>query len=298
MTRWITVSAVQLPGDRTGEPEAVKQANIDRACEMLAEAGQRGSDIALLGEMFPLIGVALTAEALQRFADEVPGPAFHRLAAVARAHRMYILAPVLSRCAGRLYNCTWILGREGELIGHYHKVHLTQMERSLGLVAGDSFPVFRLDFGIVGVMTCHDNSFPESARCLALEGAEVIFWPHMMSGWGELGWDAVYYRSRTIDNDVYLVAACYGVSEGRAWRPGMMIGRSAIINRDGLTLAEASRYPGIATATIDLDRRRLAHDFTRPGDWVYWEDVLQDRRPEVYEAIVRRESAHAVRDLP
>lgn len=298
MARWITVSAVQLPSGGTGEPEAIKQANIARACEMLAEAGRRGSDIALLGEMFPLIGITLTSETVERLADEISGPIFQCLTAVARAHRMYVLAPVLGRCGGRLHNCTWIIGREGEFVGHYHKVHLTQMERSLGLVPGDSLSVFRLDFGVIGLMTCHDNSFPESARCLALEGAEVLFWPHMMSGWGELGWDAVYYRSRTIDNDVYLVAACYGVSEGRAWRPGMIIGRSAIINRDGLTLAEVGRYPGIATATIDLDRRRIAHDFTRLGDWVYWEDVCQDRRPEAYGAIVRQKEAHAVRNLP
>jgi predicted amidohydrolase len=265
---------------------------------MLREAGRRGSDIALLGEMFPLMGIALIAETVEHFADEVAGPAFQRLAAVAQAHRMYVLAPVLGRCGGRLYNCTWIIGRGGELIGHYHKVHLTQMERSLGLVPGDALSVFQLDFGVIGIMTCHDNSFPESARCLALEGAEVIFWPHTMSGWGELGWDAVYYRSRTIDNDVYLVAACYGVAEGCAWRPGMMLGRSAIINRDGLTLAEAGRYPGIATATIDLERRRIAHDFTRPGDWIYWEDVCQDRRPETYGAIVRRREDRAIRNLP
>ncbi|MCS7221518.1 MAG: carbon-nitrogen hydrolase family protein [Anaerolineae bacterium] len=297
MTRWITVSAVQIPGDRVGEPEKVKQANLEQACEMLAEAGRRGSDIALLGEMFPFAGIALTTDILERFADEVSGPTFQRLSAVAQTYRMYILAPVLSRCAGRLYNCTWILGREGEFLGHYHKVHLTQMERSLGLSPGDVLSVFRLDFGVIGIMTCHDNSFPECARCLALEGAEVLFWPHMMSGWGELGWDAVYYRSRTIDNDVYLVAACHGISEGRAWRPGMIIGRSAIINRDGLTLAEAGRYSGIATAAIDLDRRRIAHDFTRPGDWVYWEDVCQDRRPEVYKAIVRQKEARAIRNL-
>jgi len=289
MARVVTVSTVQTPSGAMGDPRSVKQQNVDRACEMLLEAGRRASDVALLPEIFPLTSIPLTPDNAQRLADEVPGDTFDRLSAIARAHHMFVLAPVFARCSGQLYNCTWILGRDGALAGEYHKAHPTQGEISMGIVPGDRLPVFKLDFGTVGIMTCHDNSFPETARCLALDGAEIVFWPHVQSGWGDVAWDAVYYRSRTIDNHIFLVAACPGTPEGRAWMPGMMVGRSAIVGRDGFPLAEVGRHPGIATAVIDLDNPRLVGSFTRDGEeGPYWNFVLQDRRPEIYDALTRR----------
>lgn len=288
ISRLVTVSTVQTPNGATGDPLSVKQQNINRACEMLSEAGRRASDIALLPEIFPLINIPPTPENAELLAEQVPGATIDRLSAIARTHHMYILAPVFARRDGQLYNCTWIISRDGALLGEYHKVHLTQGEISLGIVPGDRLPVFGLDFGTIGVMTCHDNSFPETARCLALDGADIVFWPHVQSGWGDIAWDAVYYRSRTIDNHIYLVAACPGTPEGRAWMPGMMVGRSAIVGRDGFPLAEVGRHPGVATAAIDLDKPRMVGSFTRNGEeGPYWKFVLEDRRPEVYGTLIR-----------
>jgi predicted amidohydrolase len=288
MSRLVTVSTVQTPSGAEGDNLSIKQKNVGWACEMLSEAGRRASDIALLPEIFPLINIPPTRENFELFADELYGEISDRLSTIARTHHMYVLAPVLARRDGQLYNCTWIIDRDGALLGEYDKVHPTQGEISLGVIPGNQLPVFRLDCGTIGVMTCHDNSFPETARCLALDGAEIVFWPHVQSGWGDIAWDAVYYRSRTIDNHIYLVAACPGTPEGRAWMPGMMVGRSAIVGHDGFPLAEVGRHPGVATATIDLDRPRIVGSFTREGDeGPYWQYVLQDRRPEVYGALTR-----------
>ena len=130
------------------------------------------------------------------------------------------------------------------------------MERDLGIVPGESWPVFELDFGRIGVQICHDNSFPESARCLTLNGAEIIFWPHVMSGWGGEFMD-ILLRSPAIHNGIYHVPVCFGNQPGTAWRPGMLIGRSSIIGPDGTICADAGRYPGIAMAWIDLDAPRV-----------------------------------------
>jgi predicted amidohydrolase len=187
--------------------------------------------------------------------------------------------------AGRLRNSAVVVDRSGGIAGCYDKVHPTRAEIDpRGVVPGDGWPVFRLDFGTLGVMICHDNSFVEAARCLTLNGAEVICWPHVQSGWGDIAWD-VTLRSRALDNGVHLVSSCFAVRGEGAWRPGMMVGRSGVVGPDGLILAETGREVGVATATVDLDRPRLVHSWTRAGEYPYAEELRIDRRPDTYGAI-------------
>lgn len=153
-----------------------------------------------------------------------------------------------------------------------------------GFVAGDDFPVFDLDFGRVGAVICHDLSFPESTRVLGLEGAEVVFWPSLWSGWGEELCNALV-KSRAIDNGCYLVSVSYGQPEGRAWRPGYLLGGSGVTGPDGLTLSNAGRYVGMSLVTIDLDRPRIAHSWTWSDEAEFRADMLADRRPDAYRLI-------------
>ena len=190
--------------------------------------------------------------------------------------------------AGRLRNTAVVIDRHGQITGCYDKVHPTRNEMSpKGVVAGAGWPVFALEWGRLGVMICHDNSFVESARCLALEGAEVIAWPHVQSGAGDVVWD-ITLRSRAIDNGVYLVSSCYAVRGEGAWRPGLMVGRSGVVGEDGTVLAEMSREVGVATATVDLDRPRLVHSWTRGGEYPYAEEFRADRRPDTYGVLTAR----------
>jgi predicted amidohydrolase len=287
MPRPVTISAVQLPNFRGGSTSAEKRRhNLRVAEEMLDEAGRRGSDIACLGEMFNSLGCEMRADNPDEWLDDIPGELTERIGAVARRHRMHVIAAIMGRLEGVPRNAACLFGRDGRLFGGYCKVHPTESELALGIVAGDIWPVFELDFGRIGIQICHDNSFPESARCLALNGAEVIFWPHVQSGWGGEMWD-ITLKSRAIDNGVWHVAACFGCEENRAWRPGMMVGRSSITGPDGLIIADAGRKPGIATATVDLDQKRIAHSWSRGGESYFWQDVLRGRRPDAYDALTR-----------
>jgi predicted amidohydrolase len=153
-----------------------------------------------------------------------------------------------------------------------------------GVIPGDDFPVFNLDFGCVGVAICHDLSFPESTRVMALRGAEVIVWPTWWSGWGEELCYAVI-RSRAIDNGAWLVTASFGIPDEQAWRPGMILGRSGVIGPDGVILSSVGRYVGMAITEIDLDKPRLAHAFAWGEEGDFWTSVLADRRPDAYGAI-------------
>jgi predicted amidohydrolase len=225
----------------------------------------------------------MTGADAARLAEDETLPGVAALGAVARRHGMTLVVGVHRRAPdGRIYNSTVIV-EDGRIAGIYDKVHPTRSEQEppLGVTPGASFPVFPLSWGVAGVLICHDNSFVESARCLALAGAEVLFWPHVQSAWGDVAWEAVL-RARAVDNGVWVVSSCFSVAEGRAWRPGMMLGRSSVVAPDGTILADAGHHPGMALAAVDLDQPRLAHDFTRGGDHPFRTEMLGDRRPDTY----------------
>ncbi len=292
MTREITIAAVQLPAFPQGSSDAEKKEyNFQMAEYWLDQAGQRGAGIACVGEEFNVHGIDLSYE---NFVDQIGGDyeaVISRLGVVARRHRMYIIAPIYAVVSGVRRNIAMLFDRSGEFMGGYKKVHCIENERAYGVVPGDEWPVFNLDFGQIGIEICHDNSFPESARCLTLNGAEIVFWPHVMGGWGGEFMD-ILLRAPAIHNGIYFVPACYGCDPGMAWRNGeMLFGRSSIIGPDAIIHADAGRYTGIALAKIDLDQPRIAHDFTRHGEWVWKPDMLMDRRPDTYGPMVRKKEA-------
>ena len=293
MTRLITVAALQPALHQSmdhEDPAGIRAARLRAGAALIEEAGRRGATVACLPECFPTMGLAGATAASLAEDETLRGVA--ELGAVARRHGMTLVVGVHRRDPdGRIYNSAAVV-ENGRVAGLYDKVHPTRAEQEppLGVTPGAGFPVFALSWGTAGVLICHDNSFVESARCLALAGAEVLFWPHVQSAWGDVAWEAVL-RARAIDNGVWVVSSCFSVAEDRAWRPGMMLGRSSIVAPDGTILADAGHHPGLAMAAIDLDQLRLAHDFTRGGDHPFRTEMLSDRRPDAYHSITRRPPA-------
>lgn len=288
MTRVVKIASIQLPAEPEGENDAQKKEYNFRAAErMFAQAGKMGADIAAVGEIFNVHGCSLTAENFQAQTEGDVDQVTRRIGALARQYHMYSIAPIYAVVNGIPRNVALLYDREGRLIGSYCKVHCIEDERALGVVPGDDWPVFQLDFGTVGIMICHDNSFPESGRCLAVNGAEVIFWPHVMAGWGDVFMD-ILLRAPAVHNGIHFVPVCYGYKPEKAWQTGsMLIGRSSIIAPDANIVVDAGRVEGIAFGTIDLDRPRIAQMWTRQGEYVYRLDMLIDRRPETYACLTR-----------
>lgn len=288
MTRLVKIASVQLPAIPAGADDAQKkESNFQAAERMLAQAGEMGADIAAMGEIFNVHGCALTAENFPRLTEGDVETVTRRIGALAKQYGMYIIAPIYGVIDGVRRNRALLYGRDGALLGWYDKVHCIEEERALGVVPGDTWPVFELDFGAIGVMICHDNSFPESARCLMVNGAELIFWPHVMAGWGDVFMD-ILLRAPAVHNGLHFVPVCFGYSPEIAWQTGsMLIGRSSIIAPDGNVVVDAGRVTGIACATIDLDQPRVAQMWTRQGEYVYRLDALIDRRPDTYACLTR-----------
>lgn len=281
MPRPVRISTIQLPARPSGKtPEEKKQENLRSIVRYLEIAGRRHSDVAVYGESANVLGLPFDREGLSRYADPIPGPFEEEICRIARKHSMNIIAPLIGRVDGKLRNLALIIDREGRRVGTYFKTHLPAPEADAGIVQGEDLSVFELDFGKVGVMICMDIEYPEVALCLMLRGAEIIFFPHVQSSWGEVDWE-IRYRSRAVDTGTYLVSACYGVGDEEAWMPGMMIGRSGIIGPDGMILAEASRYVEVLTRDIDLDRKRVSNfHFGRLCERSL--AVRASRRPELY----------------
>ena len=224
----------------SGNPER-PQSSADSAafyCERIDDVGPRGVDLVCLPELINCAGVPGRTQDL---AEPIPGPTSERLASKAREYGTYVAASLAERDGAAVYNTGLLLDRAGEVVGKYHKTHLPMGEGFPdGTAPGQDYPVFDADFGRIGYMICWDTHFPEVARMLAIQGAEVIVNSNMGDGReGRTLWEPVI-RTRAIDNQVHIAAAVNS-------------GQSCIVSPRGELLAMTDRSRGaIAYAAADL----------------------------------------------
>ena len=226
--------------------EAVNLHLAEQFFDRLAAEGEQ-PDLILLPEN---LNTRSTPGPACRKAQPIPGPWSDFLAAQAKRFGAYVVTTLAEREDDNLYNTALILGRNGELIGKYRKVHLTLSEAEAGFLPGSEFPVFQLDCAKVGVATCWDNWFSESVRRLALNGAEIVLFPLAGDG-DETHWRHIW-PARAMDNGVILAAS---ISQGEAKEPTP----AQILLPDGSVAAETRENPGYAAATLDLNRRYLTY---------------------------------------
>jgi predicted amidohydrolase len=167
-----------------------------------------------------------------------------RLGGAAASHRMHLI--VCSDCIesdGATYNTAFFLGRDGKEIGRYHKTCPTWFECG-ARSRGSALPVFpTTELGDVGMLICYDLVFPETARCLALAGADIIFFPTMGGaavGDDDIGLQAL--RVRAAENHVYLVVAFRGSGAMVISPRGKIIARAE--GADGLAIADINPLGG------------------------------------------------------
>ncbi|MEK7753160.1 MAG: carbon-nitrogen hydrolase family protein, partial [Acidobacteriota bacterium] len=164
-----------------------------------------------------------------------------------------------------VYNTAVLIDRAGRVAGRYRKVYIPREEMEGGITPGNDYPVFRTDFGSVGLMICWDVQYGDPARALALRGAEMILMPI----WGG---NETLAKARAIENHVWLASSGYNFP-------------TRILGPDGETLADAPAPGQAAVATIDLARR--------PYDT--WLGELRGRFLKELRLDVRVEPARALR---
>ncbi len=204
----------------------------------IEEAARQRADLVVLGETITFAGTGLSFE---ENAEAVPGPGTKFFGALAKKFNLYIVVPVVEREGHLIYNTAALVGPDGTMIGKYRKVVLPDAEWDHGLQPGSGYPVFQTRFGKVGMMICFDGFFPEVARGLALNGAEVIAFPV----WG---CNPRLAAARAIENHVYVVSSTYATPD-QNWMA------SGIFDHEGNLLAQADKNGTVAVAEVDLNKR-------------------------------------------
>jgi len=209
-------------------------------------------------------------------AERIPGHTVNLLAQKASDFNVHVLfgMPAKEKVESIIYNAAVLIGPDGEVIGSYRKVHLKGEER-LAFRSGFRYPVMETGFGLVGVMLGWDLAFPEVARSLTLNGAELLC---VLANWEIEGMDEwrTYIRARAYENSIF-VAAANRMGEDYTYSFG---GHSMVVGpRGGVRTIIEEAIEGYAVVTIDLDEVRKTREESQ---------LLQWRQPETYRAVVRR----------
>ena len=190
---------------------------------------------------------------LEEMAQPVPGPATEQLAALAKKTGYYICnGSMIERAEDGLYNTSLIFGPGGEIVHRYSKT--CPWLPAENVKEGREFPVTDIPgIGKVGVMICYDGYFPEVARALAFNGAEIILWPS--AGFHPLkALTTAVAQTRAIENICYVVlAAGSGIFLGLG-----LHGNSMFIDPDGVVMSQCGETETIMMDVVDAEMVKAA----------------------------------------
>jgi predicted amidohydrolase len=209
---------------------------------LLAEAAKQKADFVVLPETLTYYG---SGKSMAECAEPVPGSVTDYFGTLAKEHNNYIVAGLIERDGALLYNVAVLIGPDGKVAGKYRKCSLPRSEVEAGITPGHEYPVFDTRFGKVGMMVCYDGFFPEVARQLTINGAEVIAWPV----WG---CNPMLAQARACENHVYIVSSTYTRPED-----GWML--SAVYGQDGTVLTNAKDWGTVMVQEVDLEKRAHWH---------------------------------------
>ena len=241
--------------------------NVRNAIKMM-EAVE--ADLFVLPELFNTGYNFIDQKEVSRLAEGIAGPTFQAIFNFSQKKSCYIVYGFAEK-ADRLYNSAALVGSEG-LIGKYRKVHLYYKETLFFAPGNVGFPVFELPFGKIGMMICFDWMFPESARSLALGGAQLIAHPSNLV----MPYCPDAMVTRCLENRVFAATADRIGEEDRGGTKLRYIGKSEIVSHRGEILSRlGENKTGISVVEIDLNMasNKKINDYN---------DVLHDRKPDQY----------------
>ena len=289
MSKIVKCGLIQMSNPLNDESKPVaeiQKAMLDKHMPFIERAGKEGVKILGLQEIFN--GPYFCPSQDTRWydaAEAVPGPTVELMQGIAKKYEMVMVVPVYEReMAGVFYNTAAVIDADGKYLGKYRKQHIPQVrpgffEKFYFKPGNGGYPVFQTRYAKVGVYICYDRHFPEGARCLGLNGAEIVFNPSAtVEGLSKYLWKLEQPAHAAANG--YFMAASNRVGTEAPWNIGKFYGTSYFADPRGQIIKEASDDKDeLLTCDIDfgmIDEVRKTWQFYR------------DRRPEAYEEITKQ----------
>ncbi len=266
--------------------QKIKDAMLEKHLRFTKEAHEKGVKILCYQEIFN--GPYFCAEqetCWYESAESIPdGPTIKKLQEVAKQYEMVLVVPIYEKeQTGIYYNTAAVIDADGSYLGKYRKNHIPHVapgfwEKFYFRPGNLGYPVFHTKYATIGVYICYDRHFPEGARALGLNGAEIVFNPSAtVAGLSEYLWKLEQPAHAAANG--YFVGAINRVGTEEPWNIGQFYGTSYFCNPRGQIIAEASRDgEELVVADLNLDEiKEVRHT------WQFY----RDRRPETYDELVR-----------
>lgn len=262
-----------------------REATLAKAEKLVREAAARGANIILLQELFetPYFCQRHDFEYMDLATTPEENPAVKRFQKVAKELDVVIPVSFFERAGNAAFNSIAIIDADGTVLGKYRKTHIPDgmpYAEKFFFTPGDTgFKVWKTKYATIGVGICWDQWFPEAARCMALLGAEILFYPTAIGSEPVLQTDSKPHWQRCMQghaaaNIMPVVASNRIGHEVQKDSEMTFYGSSFIADETGGLVAEADRETeGVITAEFDLDA--IAQ---KRREW----GVFRDRRPEMY----------------
>jgi beta-ureidopropionase len=289
----VTIGLIQARHDVHGdEPVATHKAEaLEKHLKLVREAKNKGAQIVSLQEIF--YGPYFCAEQTNKWydaAEEVPdGPTTKLFQELAKELGIVIILPVYEREGiASYYNTAAVIDADGAYLGKYRKHHIPHVgagnegcgfwEKYYFKPGNLGYPTFQTAYAKIGVYICYDRHFPEGARALGLNGAEIVFNPSAtVSGTSEYLWK-LEQPAHAVANGYY-VAAINRVGFEAPWNMGEFYGQSYLVDPRGSFVAIGSRDRD--EVVIGKMSRSLIREVRE--SWQFY----RDRRPETYDGLTR-----------
>ncbi len=265
--------------------ERISSAMLEKHLSLIEEAGKKGVQILCLQELFNAPYFCPSQDPKwYGLAESIPGPTTNLLATYAKKYRMCIVVPIYEReMAGVYYNTAAVIDSDGTFLGKYRKNHIPQTsgfwEKYFFKPGNLGYPVFKTEFATIGVYICYDRHFPEGARLLGLNGAEIVYNPSAtVKGLSEYLWK-LEQPAHAVANG-YFMGCINRVGTEAPWNIGEFYGSSYFVNPRGQIIAEASKNNDeLVVAELDL---AMNEEVRRT--WQFF----RDRRPDTYSAMTEQ----------
>jgi beta-ureidopropionase len=265
---------------------AIRKAMVAKHLRLIEQAARQRVQILCLQELF--YGPYFCAEQKARWyelTERVPdGPTTQQFVKLAKKHRMAIVVPVYEEeMTGLYYNTAAVIDAGGQYLGKYRKHHIPHCypgfwEKFYFTPGNLGYPVFETRYAKIGVYICYDRHFPEGARALGLNGAQIVFNPSAtVAGLSEYLWK-LEQPAHAVANG-YFVGAINRVGHEQPWDIGEFYGQSYFCDPRGQIIAQASRDKDeLLVADLNLDLIQEVR-----STWQFF----RDRRPDTYQPLVQ-----------